>query len=203
MSDDRCSGFSNYLDALFSLRCVPDLLAWGMFPNAKEWTECYGLYRCAREYLGAEAFGRRDVTALDVGCGKKPRLGALVACMTRWNVIAIDPRLSGVAGAHPKVNGLTVYPKTIEQLAMEFMGELVVSFHCHSHAPLESTWRAVRARRHVVIALPCCKKLDLPYVKPVLEYEDAQIISPKRLVRVWDLKVDALLEARKERPHVD
>lgn len=186
-AEDRQSGFSNYLDALFGLRCVPDLLAAGMFPNAKEWTECYGLFRQARTYLGVETFGRRDVLALDIGCGKKPSLGALIACMTRWSVIAVDPRLSCADGPHPKIHGLTTYARMVTDMEPIVYEGLVVSFHCHSHAPLADTLRKVNAPRHVLFALPCCKTLDLPQHDPVIEFEDEQILSPKRLVRVWDL----------------
>lgn len=187
--DAECSGYSKYLDALFQLRCTPDLLAAGMFPNAKEWTECYGLYWQARKYLGPESLARRDVLALDIGCGKKPRLGALVACMTRWSVASVDPRLVCEYGVqHPRIHGLTQYPCRVEEMREPFVHDgLVVSFHCHSHASLAFTLAKVKARRHVVFALPCCNKLDIAGVAPVMEFEDAQIISPKRLIRAWDL----------------
>lgn len=186
-SSDRPSGMSHYLDALFALRCVPDLLAAGLFPNAKEWTECYGLFRHARTYLGAESFGRRDVLALDIGCGRKPRLGALVACMTRWEVHAVDPNLYR-AGRHDKIHGLTMHKIRVGEFAAIHHGSLVVSFHCHSHAPLKDAVAKVHAQRHVLIALECCKPLKLRGLEPVQEFEDPQILSPKRLVRIYDLK---------------
>jgi len=130
------SDYTRYLDALFGLRCAPDLLAAGLFPNAKEWTEAYALYWQARSYLGAETLGRRDVLALDVGCGRKPRLAGLVACMTRWSVSAIDPRLVAEYGEqHKKIHGLNMYPVRAHEQRLDYIESRVADMTADKQPP--------------------------------------------------------------------
>ena len=50
-----------YLDLLFRLKCAPDLLALGLFPNAKEWTESCAMHAATRAALGPEAAGDGSV----------------------------------------------------------------------------------------------------------------------------------------------
>src|SRR5579872_7431860 len=40
-----------YLNEFTKLKCAPDLLAWGLFPNAKEITESLGAYNAIRKHI--------------------------------------------------------------------------------------------------------------------------------------------------------
>lgn len=55
---------------------------------------------------------------------------------------------------------------------------------CHSHAPLKEFWRRVPAPR-LAITLPCCENFSDLGRKPTFQYDDFEIFTPKRRVRIY------------------
>jgi hypothetical protein len=56
---------------------------------------------------------------------------------------------------------------------------------CHSHAPLQEFWDRVPAPK-LCVAMPCCGKTwSVLSVDPVLEYEDFEVLSPKRKISIY------------------
>ena len=167
-----------YIDEFLRLKCAPDLMAAGMFPNAKEITESMTAFNAVRQLLGHKAFHDRSISLLDVGCGVEPRTAALFACRTRWETCAVDPLLRR-EGYHKKIRRVDQIPKRIENGSIT-SPRLIVITAVHAHVNLEVVLRAVVAPEIIIIAMPCCQPLELPYSKPPHEYEDFGCWSPKR-----------------------
>ncbi len=170
----------HYLNQFIRLRCAPMIL--GLFPNVKEITETMTAYNAIRRYLGIKSFGE-DITLLDIACGHTPRTASLFAYMTRWNCIAIDPVL------HDKTNDtkrLILFPEKLEEFEL-FEEGLVVVVAVHAHIDLNLVLKNVHAPRVVIVAMPCCKPLQLTDHEPVEEFEDHGCLSPRRTVRLYDI----------------
>jgi hypothetical protein len=171
---------SLYLSQLVKLRCASRLLSFGIFPNAKEVSESFGAFAALRHLPYAP--NRRDVLAVCVGDGVSPRTGATIALRSGWRVISVDP-LMRAKWAAPRIERLTCSRAKIEDLRISHPGPVVI-VAVHSHARLEDARRVIDAPEVAAVAIPCCvpQSLGSP---PDVTYQDAEIISPAREVRVW------------------
>lgn len=192
---------STYIDEFLRLSCAPRFLASRTLPSsapAKEITEIMGAWHAIKDQLGPECLGRRDVLLLDVGCGRAPRAATLLAMMSRWTCLGIDPRVRRWGG--------TRRVSTTRSRAEIAAGEiargrdplprpgLVVCLNIHGHAPLAgpdgyvpvlaSPASVVAEVEALIVAIPCCVPLELP-APPVADYEDPEINSPANRVVVW------------------
>lgn len=180
-----------YLDELVGLKCGSDLLALGLFPNAKEITESFSAFNAVRRNLarmglkGPEAFGRRDINLVVVGDGNTPRTAATFAFRTRWACWSIDPRMKlKWYGFDPKgVQHLIALREKIEDCPLTFDAPTII-IAVHSHADLTVSVNAITAPVRHVVAIPCCMPQALA-IAPSLEYDDWGIHSPERTVKVW------------------
>jgi len=173
-----------YLDEMFRLKCAPDLLVAGLFPNAKEWTESVGAYRAAGLKLRCVAeLSDGAVTAFVVGDGSTPRTGAMLACRTAWTVHSIDPRAREKAWP---IQRLTVHRCRVEDFRLEEPAGRSVVIAVHSHADLGRAVASVERCATVVgvVAIPCCEPQRLA-TEPDDDYHDWGIHSPERRVLVW------------------
>lgn len=177
----------SHINRFFGLKCAPDLIAWGLYPNAKEITESCAAFEAARNKLGLDTQDRRTMV-LCVGDGSTPRTGAMFAVRSAWSVVSVDPQMRNPGQWASKITRLCPFACRVEDLGQlyyegRFSRAVVVAVH--SHASLEASVRAVQLFPHVdVIAIPCCvdQSLDVP---PDIEYEDPGIWSPKRTVKIW------------------
>lgn len=180
-----------YLTELVNLKCGPDLLALGLFPNAKEVSESFAAFHAVRKHLrvmgleGPQAFGREDISVVAVGDGSTPRTAATFAFRSRWTCYSVDPRLREKWwGWKPKgVDRLRGVAQRIEDLHPVLSGPTII-VAVHSHAKLLAAIRAVAAPACHVVAIPCCVPQELCMV-PDIEYADWGIWSPERTVKIW------------------
>lgn len=184
---------SRYMDWLFQLKCAQDLMALGLYPDAKEWTEACACYSAARKYAFTPS--EKGVFAVVAGDGKRPRLGALLAFMTKWQVISVDPILEQLPR---KVDRLTCLKQTLKQatdsLQLPCSG-LIILFLPHSHVSIKEVGHYVNWIAETtgifsmlrIVSLPCCVKHDGigKYVTLMKEYTDCGVFSPKRKVMVF------------------
>jgi len=179
---------TRYLNELLRLKCAPDLTRLKLFPDAKEVTESLAAHRAAIRYLGPESVGRDDVLLVDVGCGSTPRTAAVFAFRTRWQCVAVDPGLH-MKGRWDEIDRLSCHVERVDvgRGPRWYHDGLAVVTAVHCHAPLPAIVDAVRARRLVIIAIPCCVPLELEGIEPVMEYVDWGIWSPHRTVKVYDV----------------
>lgn len=184
-----------YLDEFIKLSCAVDLLAWSLFPNAKEITESMAAYAAVRANLWGRGFSPSDpqIRCVCVGDGSTPRTGALFALRTKWNVWSVDPRL-GHSVDWNAINRLNMVRTPVEEFHLGGKAPVVI-VAVHSHASLPFALQAVEARLVAVVANPCCVAQTLER-EPDVMYEDMGIASPERTVKVWRFN-------REEKPSED
>ena len=65
---------------------------------------------------------------------------------------------------------------------------LSIAIACHSHAPLEEFWERMPNPK-LCVALPCCAQFsELPKETPILEYDNFEVYSPKRKIKIFSSK---------------
>ena len=173
---------TKWIDTIFRLRCAPDLLRLGIYPNAKEFTEAYATYRALKK-LGLKDENKETVVI--VGDGKTPRVGALVAFMTKnVSVFSIDPLINSFP-----VERLVCVKEKAEHVDYRFLGgfESLFLVFPHSHAPYEKVLSRIFSfwnKPADIVDFPCCVLYDFK-VKPYKEYVDYGVFSVKRTFRLY------------------
>lgn len=178
-----------YLDEITKLKCGPDLLALGIFPNAKEITESFAAFNSVRRQISSKLCDENGMCIV-IGDGVSPRTGAVTVYRSRWNVYSVDPSMRmntlRATSQNPAIHRLHRIPKRIEDAWGDLKepaskASFVVILAVHSHAPLEMpSW----LDPELVIAIPCCVPQSLGR-QTSFTYEDWGIHSPKRKVHVW------------------
>ena len=174
-----------YLDEFLRLRCAPDLLAWGLFPNSKEITESLAAYEAVRQYLWPSWLPDDPrIEVFCVGDGATPRTAATFALRSKWQVHSVDPRLRRESEQLP-IDRLWVNRCKVEDLVVANRPARSIIVAVHSHADLHRAYMACRgAEETAVIAMKCCVPQNLG-VPPDEIYEDFGVWSPHRTVQVW------------------
>lgn len=188
-----------HINDFLNLKCAPDMLERGLFPNAKEITESNAAYHATR-YLPGYDLNDGDVRLIAVGDGTTPRTAAMFAFRSKWQCLSIDP---GLRKTEWRTDRLYCIPKKIEDvrpLCWMAPCERAVIVAVHSHAKLQDSLRIVNAKHLAVIAIPCCvpQRLRGPDgdVKPDRRYRDTGIWSPKNEVLIWNDVVGLVAEER-------
>ena len=73
-----------------SLKCAPDIIYKLGKLDLKEITECYGIVLFMKRF---PIWSVENALCLDVGCGKRPTLGIMLAHLRKWLITSIDPNL--------------------------------------------------------------------------------------------------------------
>ncbi|CAF1141919.1 unnamed protein product [Adineta ricciae] len=204
----------DYLDEFLRLRCAPDLISMGIFPNAKEVTESFAIWSAIRRHIlpnlssTSSTTGRRNAIIV-VGDGMTPRTAGLCAYLTKglWQCFSIDPILqydSYTDMAFLNRRSLTTIDhcnewKATEGLRMARAKIQSVSILCrqaivvmmHAHVTLDDAIAAINASEGIVgiVTCPCCKWG--PYQQewlgklPHQQYKDSNLLSTKNQMNVW------------------
>lgn len=185
---------SKYADELIKLKCSPELLATGYFPNFKEITESFGAYHAFRKYVISDQkeLGDASTVVVVVGDGNTPRTGAVFAYRSAFTVISVDPRLKTT---DTDVKRLVLFKDKIENKDFSYLRGTynnIVLVNVHSHAKLHDSIKSVEKMFHTgckfsIINIPCCLSPgqgDLSRADKDIEYEDWGITSPKRTVQI-------------------
>jgi hypothetical protein len=141
-----------------------------------------------------------------LGDGKYPvGAAALALCMPKnWEFVAIDPLLNtgdsesmheifrhdqikAVCGLSQNYSIHQIHQGTKEDdtrcAGCSSLLSIVVA--CHSHAPLEEFWDRVPSPK-LCVSMPCCAQYsELPKESPLLEYENFEVYSPKRRIKIF------------------
>jgi len=165
---------------------APLLMSENIFPNIKEITESMGAFVAIHEHLIKTGLDRNSdtVDVIAVGDGHSPRTAALIACLTKWNCISVDPQLRT---REWKIKRLTTYKDKIEDvIGINGNNERTAIIVCvHSHAKLSDCLNAVKDYKTVhLINIPCCFKSDLKF-EPDISYTDIGIQSEKQRVEIY------------------
>jgi hypothetical protein len=141
-----------------------------------------------------------------LGDGKYP-VGAAALALSmpkNWEFVAIDPLLNACDSEssegsfrHDQIKivcGLSqdyaihpIHPGTCETNALTtgYPSLLSIAVACHSHAPLEEFWDRMSSPK-LCAAMPCCAQYsELPKETPLLEYDNFEVYSPKRRIKIF------------------
>lgn len=179
---------NRYINEILRLNCAPELLELKLFPNAKEITESFGVFRAVQSYAGKDfPLNDPNIVLFSVGEGKRPATSAMFAFRTKWTCYAVDPKIDETHDAFKKVRKLGYIKKYVQHITnLTEAYEKVVIIAQHSHANLIKTVNALRGDKTLVVAIPCCVDLKLEF-DPTYSYYDWGIHSPKRNVKIWKL----------------
>lgn len=176
---------NRHLHRFFRLKTIPLLIQEQLFPNLKEITESMAAFVAIQDHLINKVIkNNNNVDVYVIGDGYTPRTGALIACLTKWNVISIDPKMKSVGW---NINRLTTYRKRIDDLYFNNENEntVAVIIFVHSHASIKKSLEVIcgYSKRHV-IDIPCCFDADITK-KPDVNYVDMGIQSEKQKVNIY------------------
>lgn len=171
------------LNHFLSLSFAPTLLPFfaSAVNPAKEITESMGAAIAVLRWQRYRSIDRGDhgVRVVVVGDGSQPRTGALIACMTGWQVVSVDPAMKPHRAADG-INRLTCVRARIEDAGL-VDADFVVAVH--SHAPVEAT-RAVARVGGIIVSIPCCVPWPTDrgetFIDPAMICPDRRIIVERR-----------------------
>ncbi|MES1911113.1 MAG: hypothetical protein MHM6MM_003597 [Cercozoa sp. M6MM] len=191
-----------HLDDFVQMKCAPDLLLLGVFPDAKEISESVAAFKAARFQLRKKVVNFNDpkVTCVVVGDGSTPRCGALFAFRTKWRIISVDPQMrQDPRWSNGAVRRLEVRRCKMEDMVVEDCEGTVVFVALHAHVDLDEVlkhrvrWREeipLEKRAVAVMAMPCCNFIESQSkvfgFEPQAQYEDLSVFGGQRNMRVWE-----------------
>ena len=128
-----------------------------------------------------------------LGDGKRPYGAAALALhysYLNWTFVSIDPLLSGMeeVGSHQivqfvgKSQDYEIVSSSTNQHPTTGL-DIVVC--CHSHAPLQEFWDRLIKGSRLAVVLPCCAEFNNLVETSLFEFDDYEIYSPKRTVRIY------------------
>ena len=189
---------TRYLDQFFKLHAAPNLVA--LFPNPKEVTESFGALEGIRHLQKMElcpSMHDPEVTVIVPGDGHVPRTGALITHLSNWEVISIDPVIRCEGRGETIYKGilhknLSCYKAKIQDLPKTKTKKTAIILAVHSHALLQDCVDKLDGYENLcIVTIDCCVPQHFKYsgkeVRPVKEYRDIAIWSPKNEIKLWHL----------------
>jgi hypothetical protein len=175
------------LQHVMERKSFPDFLkAMNHVVDIKEWSETGGVFNLCRNLL--RTFDP-DVI-YDVGCGRRPTLGALMALNYKKKVVCIDPQLDLTAAE--SILRLFKYSATLGDYLRESAGTkhqilnvptLVLANH--SHVSKKEVFVLIqKLRTWVYITVPCCVDNRLNN-RACVSYKDIHMHSPRNDVFIY------------------
>lgn len=184
MQQETHTRAARYANELLALRCGPDLLALGVFPDFKELTESFGMYRAVSDTLGRALLEQPGVALIAVGDGCTARTAATFAFRSQWTCYSVDPA-ARMLESYSSVRRLVIVQERVERWTLPSGHARAVIVAVHSHARLDAAVKACAGAERVdIFALPCCVGQQLGR-KPDVERVDKSISSPKRTFVIW------------------
>lgn len=204
-----------YLDQFLQLKCAPDLITMGLFPNSKEITETFAVWRALKGYIlpllstSTSSIDNRQNAIIVVGDGMTPRTAALCAYLTKglWQCYSVDPMLqydtyadmpfisrrSITTADHCEqwktIKGLRMARAKIQTLSIQCRQAIIVMMH--AHVTIEDSIASIDASEGIVglVTCPCCKWAPFQQEwlgqPPHHQYTDLRLLSAKNQMNVW------------------
>jgi hypothetical protein len=162
--------------------------------------------RAVKVVVGEEASALSRVTVYALGDGKRP-LSAAAICLympSSWTYVSIDPLLE-VDTIHlgEYSDRFILYGGMSQDYSLSVSGDSATQGHyddadvippplaiviaLHSHAPLSEFWARLSGHK-IAITMECCaeySELHSVGEVPVMEFEDFEVYSPKRKVKIY------------------
>lgn len=172
--------FLKHINRFFRWRAAADILSYPLKWSTKEISESVGALVNMKQ-MGLD-FKDPTKTCYVVGDGVYPRTGVLLAHLTKWNIISIDPGLNKHVDLS-EVKHFTAIKSRVEDKYWE--SDHAIICLVHSHATLPNCLKHITGRKsRCMISIPCCVPHDdFPTDE---EYKDLGILSDKNIVKIWD-----------------
>eukprot|EP01134_Creolimax_fragrantissima_P006238 CFRG6238T1 len=187
----------NIIKNLESNKRLLDLFTDGCMGGSKyskEITEAMAMADCTERaikmILNKPSKQLENVDVFVLGDGKRP-LGAgctLVHFPSTWKFYSIDPLLEHEGNYyHERIQTFKGYSQDFDiHHHMRTSATLFVVIACHSHAPLQEFWSRMPTNiPKIAVAMPCCADYSELNEGPVFEFDDYEVYSPKRHIRVY------------------
>ncbi|MFW6008375.1 MAG: hypothetical protein ACOCP8_03825 [archaeon] len=177
-----------YVNKFLELDCKIDLMKYDIFPNAKEITETYAVYHAIRSNRNKFSISWNwddNNTFISIGDGSTPRTAAFFAFMTNWDCHSVDPQLN-IEEKYDNIKRLHLYDKKIQEV--NFDTDVAILSFVHSHVDVDESLKSINADEYFIVAMPCCQELSIDDREPDMVYSDWGCFSPKRKVKIWNLK---------------
>lgn len=168
-----------HIEYLLRRRSFPDFIkATGCKADPKEWSECIAMMH----RINYAIKDKKIDVAFDIGCGKRPTLGILIALNVKSinKVVCVDPQLDtslakDIKGIELEKLYLTDFVNKIKEKSISF-GNVLICCN-HSHAPKKEIYQLMDlCEDWIYITCPCCVDNKL---KNGLYFKDTAIWSPK------------------------
>jgi hypothetical protein len=189
---------NKYLDEALRIKCFPDMISLGLFPNAKEVTESFACYEAYRKHIMKHIHpSDSKATVVVVGDGHTPRTGAVFAFRSKFSVVSIDPEIKDHFSG--KIKNLEIIKNYVQDVRVgesSSDGSVIYVFP-HSHAKPEMLLHIDlamfnNAKHKFFIMMPCCVDLEMNDclnktfgVERIANYYDWGIHSPKKRIIVY------------------
>lgn len=164
--------------------------------SAKEITESWAMLEAAKRFEP-----NLDVCmVVVVGDGCSPRTGALLAYFTKAHVVSVDPNFNmehwrehatkqTAMGFPPQ--RIRLIKDKIENVEIDCLGKPTLVLWPHSHADMNGA-RLVNFASRMDISMPCCVPPPRGWLeRPHLTYQDFNVASPHRTMRIWTQQENA------------
>lgn len=123
-----------------------------------------------------------------------------------WEFISIDPILEPIpiSSSGDRCHQLEQFVGMSEDYRIPMPPQIISSGHvddvqyvdivvaCHSHAPLQEFWdrllnqnARMRQCQAIAIAMPCCANFSHLKEEPMLTFQDFEVYSPKREIKIY------------------
>jgi hypothetical protein len=120
-------------------------------------TECYAMVLFMKRF---DIWNKENMLVLDVGCGKRPTLGIMLAHLRQWEIISIDPKVER-RQEHSEIKRFSTYSKPLGEIA-NFLKhcfhketEIVVCGN-HSHHQFSEVENLTQYTAVHYFVNPCC-----------------------------------------------
>jgi hypothetical protein len=172
------------IQQIMGRKSFPDFLAaMNNHVDLKEWSEVGGVYGLSRNIL--RHFKADHI--FDIGCGKRPTLGTLMALNYKAFVYCIDPQLSldyakNITRLFLYNEPLSHYLSKIENITIT-EPTLVLCNHSHV-SKKEITKFLAKIDNWIYVTVPCCIDNRLSN-KKCISYKDIHMHTPENDVHIY------------------
>jgi hypothetical protein len=192
--------FSNIKKIIDRKSFIDFLIAMNNTKDYKEMSEVGGMYKTIESILSQEVctglsednnfkmdFRFKPDFIIDIGCGKRPTLGTIMALNYKYPVICVDPQLSGEYAKN--ITGMEMHKCTLKEWWIQVKDDekykdkkyLLLANHSHVTKKEIKLITEQLASLWIYITCPCCVD-NLLSNRKAIAYKDNNIWSDKNII---------------------